>query len=257
MSDMDERYMNQSILRALEILELFSKENSLLGLRELSEGTGLHKSTVHRLVSTLASRGWLIRNAEGKYRPGIRLLTIAQLINENITSVTEVRPILKKLAEITGELTLLSMWDGENVICVDKVDSRSQQSLQVTSAIGRTHPLHAGATGLAVLVGMPEDLAHRILEGRSLKAYTERTRTSPDHVMELYSRLKKQGYVVSAGQVDPGVTGIAMPLWFPYEKAYGSIGVTIPESRMSDTELERILTALQEAVKQIQISIGT
>ena len=254
---MDKKYMNQSILRALEIMEQFSTEDPSLGLKDVSERVGLHKSTAHRLLTTLESRGWLIREPEdGRYRPGIRLLTIAQLVDESITSVRTVRPILKHLAETVSELTVLSMWDGEDVICVDKVDD-SRRSLRVTSAIGRVHPLHAGATGFAVLLAMPEDEARKILQNRERKAYTEKTETDLERLMDAYRRLRKQGYVISTGQVDREVTAIAVPLWFPYEKTCGSIGVTIPESQTTDSLVAKILSSLQEAARQIQDSLGS
>ena len=255
---MDKRYMNQSILRALEIMELFGQKGTSLGLKEISEATGLHKSTAHRLLWTLESRGWAARDAlSGKYRPGIRMLTIARWVDEEgINSVKEVRPILNRLAETCRELILLSMWDGEDVICVDKVDASREQTLKVTSSVGQKHPLHTGATGFSVLMAMSEEEALGNLQGKELRAYTERTKTRLEQVMDAYRRMQDWGYVFSSGNVDPGVAGIGMPLWFPYEKTCGSIGVMIPESRASEPELKRLLACLQEAVGQIHELLG-
>ena len=247
---MDAKYFNQSILRALDILEAVGREDGPIGLSDLSRKVGLHKSTVHRLALSLESRGWLAREAEsGRYRIGIRFVTVARSGNAG-DSFGEIHPLLAELSEEINETAILSVWDGRKVICVDKVET--SRRIQISSRIGNSFPICAGGTGFAVLIGMPEEMARDIMENTELVAYTPRTVTDPEKLLERYREMKKRGYVISSGQVDPGVTGIAMPLYFPYEQSYGSIGVVLPEMRADVETVECIVLALSRSRDRIR-----
>ncbi len=237
-----ERYFNQSILRALDILEAVGRENGPVGLSELSRKVGLHKSTVHRLALSLESRGWLTKEAEsGRYRIGVRFVTVARSGNAG-DSFREIHPLLAELSEKIDETAILSVWDGREVICVDMVET--SRRIQISSRIGSSFPICAGGTGLGVLIGMPEDMVLEIVSKTELVAHTARTITDPEELVGRYREMRNAGYVLSSGQVDPGVTGIAMPLYFPYEQSYGSIGVVLPDARAEGGTVERIVREL-------------
>jgi DNA-binding IclR family transcriptional regulator len=244
-----EKYFNQSIIRALDILEAVGKSGGSIRLSELSRIVGLHKSTVHRLVLSLESRGWLSRGEDGKYRIGIKFLTIAKS-GDNEGSLKIIRPILANLSEKTQETAILSIWDGKEVICVDKVET--SKKIQISSTIGSSFPIHAGGTGFAVLIGMPEDMALEALSCVELIEYTPHTIIDRKKLVENYRIMKELGYVITTGQVDPGVQAIAMPLYFPYEQCYASIGVVLPEMRADEETTEKIIRELQRCCEQIQ-----
>lgn len=245
-----EKYFNQSTLRALDILEAVGKEGAPVGLSALSRIVGLHKSTVHRLVLSLESRGWLVREMEsGKYRLGIKFATV---LGQGAvgSSFQAIHPLLVQLSEKVHETVILSIWDGRDVVCVDKVET--DQRIQVSSHIGRNFPIHAGGTGLGVLVGMPEAMVLEILEKTELTEYTSRTLTDREAILACCREMKKLGYVISTGQVDQGVTGIAMPLYFHYEQCYGSIGVVLPEMRADGETLKKIVRELEHGCTLIR-----
>jgi len=250
----EEKYFNQSILRALDILETVGKSDSPIRLSELSRMVDLHKSTVHRLVLSLESRGWLTREeGSGKYRIGVKFLTIAKN-GDGGGSVKEIHPILADLSEKTQETAILSIWDGKEVICVDKVETN--RKIQISSQVGGSFPIYAGGTGFAVLIGMPEDMAFEVLSRVNFKKYTPQTITDREKITERYRAAKELGYVISVGQVDPGVRAIAMPLYFPYEQCYASIGVVLPEMRADEETTKKIICEMQRCCEQIQSKLG-
>lgn len=237
-----EQHLTQSALRALDILEAVGKEGRPIGLSELARRIGLHKSTVYRLVTSLQIRGWLTKEAEsGKYRLGIKFLTV--LGHGNVGSAfQEIHPLLEQLSEKIHETVILSVWDGREAICVDKVET--DQRIQVSSHVGSSFPIYAGGTGWSLLIGMPEETAREVLANTELKPYTERTLTDLQKIMERYHEMKRLGYAVSTGQVDQGVVGIGMPIYFPYEQCYGSVGVVAPEMRVTGEIQARIIKEL-------------
>ena len=246
----NERYMNQSILRALDILEAVGDEEAPISLSQLGRKIGLHKSTVHRLVLSLESRGWLARNAEnGKYRIGVKCMTVGKSRNAK-GSFEEIHPLLVRLAEEVRETAILSVWDGNEVVCVDLVEA--PQKIHISSRVGSSFPIYTGGTGFAVLTGMPEEEAMEILDRIELKAYTPLTLIAREEIRKRYREAKERGYVTSMGQVDPGVMGIAVPISIPYERYYGSIGVVLPDQRADEQTVSRIIQVLKECAGELQ-----
>ncbi len=242
------RYLNQSVLRSLNILEIFAKNPSPLAIPEIARRVGLHRSTVHRLLLTLEYAGWL-RKIFGTetYALGLKVLTMADRAGSSLTSLSMVRPFLDELAQTTGETAVLSMADKIGAVCVDKIES--SQRLKISSEIGQYFPLHAGGTGFAVLLGMPEEEVSAFLFRQPLPSFTDKTETDPDKLLERYRAMKKNGYAVSTGAVDPGVTGIAAPVFFSAENAYGSVGITMPAGRATEVVLSRMVGAVLETAE--------
>ena len=238
------KYLNYSILKALQILETFGSSAPELSLPEISKRVELPRSTVHRLVVTLETAGWLrkIPNTE-KYTLGLKVATLGDIANQNISSKDVIRPILEELAEKTGETVILSRSDnGCASMCIDKIES--SQRIKISSTIGQYFPLCSGATGFAVLLGMPEAVAREILFSTPLIKHTNNTITDPNRLFELYLDMKSKGYAITTGVVDEGVTAIAAPIYFMKENAYGSLGVVLPENRATEdvkTELSKIV----------------
>ncbi|HCL80032.1 MAG TPA: hypothetical protein DIC53_08730 [Synergistaceae bacterium] len=253
------RYLNQSILRSLQVLESFAGPHTVLSISDIARRIGLHRSTVHRLVLTLESVGWLrkIPDTE-KYTLGIKVAILGQFAQHEMSSCQALRPLLNDLAAETGETAILSMFDGNNVLCVDKIESSHR--LKISSEIGQHFPFYAGATGFAVLLGMPEGEVQSLLFRQPLTAFTEKTETVPEKVLERYRTLKQAGYVVSTGAVDPGITGVAAPLFFFKENVYGSVGVTMPEHRAKGDGfqgiVQKVLRTAEAMSKMIGVSQG-
>lgn len=251
------KYLNYSILKALQILETFASSAPELSLPEISKRVELPRSTVHRLVITLETAGWLrkIPNTE-KYTLGLKIATLGDIANRNTSSKDIIRPILEELATKTGETVILSRSDnGRASMCIDKIES--SRIIKISSTIGQYFPLCSGATGFAVLLGMPEDMAREILFNTPLVKHNKNTITDPEKLFEMYLTMKSNGYAITNGVVDEGVTAIAAPIYFTKEKAYGSVGVVLPENRATEevkSELSQIvLETAQRINKKINI----
>lgn len=226
-----------------------------LSIPEISKKIGLHRSTVHRLVVTLESAGWLhkIPDTE-KFALGLKALALSGVADDEISSQQIVRPFMETLAALSGETVALCMSDGISATCVDKVESF--QTLKISANVGQDFPFHAGATGFAVLLGMPPEQAKRILERAPLKQYTEQTETDPARVFEKYLKARKDGFIVTRGTVDAGVTAIAAPLYFPRERSYGSVSLIMPENRATEAVVAKYIKKLCETVEEIRHRVG-
>lgn len=245
------RYTNQSLVRGLMILEQFYLAPGALGVSDLSRLTGLHKSTVHRLVTTLEEIQWLQRTDSDKFQIAIKPIVLGRKAAQQVASLTATHSFIRELRDRLQETVVMTMLIEGDIVCVDKASS--YQSLNCSSEIGKVYPPHAGATGFGVLLGMDELEARAFLERQPLERFTDRTITDVDELMRRYRADRQNGYTMASGHRDTGITGIAVPLWFPAEQTYGCIGVLTPDYRFSDEAKNTIISELKKTAEKIRI----
>ena len=93
----------QSIDRALSIIETLAGEKEGLGVTEISTRVGLHKSTVHRLLSALGERGYVEQRSGGAYRLGMKIVELSSLYLNQVELKTEAQPYLRRLLQLTKQ----------------------------------------------------------------------------------------------------------------------------------------------------------
>ena len=234
-------YYNQSIKRAIQIMHLFNSQEKELSLAEISRKMDIHKSIVYRILITLESEGWLVKNPEtNKYMLGIKLLLLSSVVLDDLVVRKTALPIMKKLSAETGETVVLTMYSDGGAICI-----------KITSQVGKFFPLHAGATGLAVLMGMPDEIRKEILKRKPLEKFTEKTETDPDKIIKLVEEAKKDDYIISVGSVDPGVVAIGIPINFTQGNIFMGLSITGPEYRFDEQKISFVVDELKKAKKEI------
>ena len=177
------RYRIQAIERAVSILNAFSPEDPELGVTELAERLGLHKSTVHRFMVNLDAAGLVERNPRtGRYRLGLRIFELGGLVMQQMNLWDEALPFLEGLVHDTGETGHLAVLDGGEAIYIERVEAR--RALRVPSAIGRGYPAHATNLGKVLLADLPRER----VDGDRGRARPGRLHAPHDHRPRLGSR---------------------------------------------------------------------
>ena len=183
-----------------------------------------------RLTGPQLSFNFTIR----KYLLGVKLLSLSSVILEDLSVRKIAQPIMKHLSSVTGETIVLAMYSDDGAICIEKIESVN--SVKTTSQVGKYFPLHAGATGLAVLMGMPIEQIKDILYKKPLEKYTDRTITEPEKIIEMILSAKEKGYIISSGTVDPGVMAVGTPLNFTQENLFMGLSITGPKYRFEKND---------------------
>ena len=128
----------QTLDRTLDIIELLAISAQGMGVTEIGQKLGLHKSTVHRLINALVHRGYIEKDQKsGLYKIGLKFIEISSLHLHQLELKTEAAPIMRHLAEMTGQVTHLAILDKTEVV-YRKVDVI--QSLRLYSRIGKRLP---------------------------------------------------------------------------------------------------------------------
>ena len=166
----------QSIDRALSIIETLAGEKEGLGVTEISTRVGLHKSTVHRLLSALGERGYVEQRSGGAYRLGMKIVELSSLYLNQVELKTEAQPYLRRLLQLTKQPVHLAMLDGLEIIYIDKIETI--HSIRMYSQIGRRSPALCTATGKALLSGLPDAELCEKIRSTKLPTYTSRSITT-------------------------------------------------------------------------------
>jgi DNA-binding IclR family transcriptional regulator len=248
----------QPLARGIELLtHMIESPKDAHGVRELAGHLGVSPSTAHRLVTDLEKLG-LVRRAENgtSYRLGLEFLRLAWLTTDRYPSQELALGVLQDLVDKTGESAFSSLYDDQRHQMMFTSNVESDHPLRYSFPLQRWMPLHGGASGLAILAFLPEDVQHDIAHG-PLEQLTPDTLTDPDELLERLAQIRQDGYAVSHGERIGGAVAIAAPLFglVPGNVA-GAAGITIPESRFDESRTDEFVRAVREAAAQITANIS-
>ncbi|MCR4431294.1 MAG: IclR family transcriptional regulator [Tepidanaerobacteraceae bacterium] len=244
----------QSIERALKILEEMAEEREGLGVTEISRRLALHKSTVHRLLSTLMIFGYVEKDHyTEKYRLGMKLLYLGGAILERMDLRREAHELLKQLSKEVNETVHLVVPDGRSVIYVDKIDS--SRTIRMYSQIGRRAPMHASAVGKVILAFYPEDFAREIVD-EGLEKYTPKTITDPGELMEHLKTVRARGFAVDDEENEEGIRCIGAPIFDYSGKVVGALSISGSTVTVTPDKLNCFIEKAIECASRISKKMG-
>lgn len=229
--------------RALQILNAFSLDSRQWGISELARETGLEKSQTHRMVATLAARGFLIADpVSRRYGLGPRLVALGRVAEQ--TSFA--RTVLLGLARRCHASAVFCQPEGAFYRCVAAIDSPGVLSATI---VGEQIPGYGGgATGDAIFAHLPEEQVRELL-GRELRRPDGTPGESWEQLLKRYDEIRRSGIAVSFGEYDPRVAAVAAPV--VVEGAIiGSVSVLAPRQEMRDV-LELISAAVMDAASRL------
>jgi DNA-binding IclR family transcriptional regulator len=169
--------MNQSgtqvLDRTFDILEMIAEDKSGIGLSDIVLRLKLSKSTVHRILTALCTRGFIEKTPDKTYKLGLKMLEISSVYLNDIELKTEARAYLLEITKKIGFPVHLAIRDDMNVVYIDKVDI--QNNIRIYSQIGKRVPLHCTALGKILLSDIPERELMIILDNIEFEKFTEKT----------------------------------------------------------------------------------
>ena len=238
--------MIQSVDRALTILNILGSGGKRLN--DVASQLGVDKSTASRMLTTLAANGFVRRDTEsGLFGLGVQLAVLGQAFHQTFRPGREVGRLLDRISQLCEETVAFTFYEAGEAIYMDKRDGT--HSLRTHSRIGHRAPLHAGASGKAILAFLPQEEAAELMSRESLKKFTEHTIVDACELEADLAQIRQRGYVISVEEIDIGTMGIGVPLlnWDGYP--VGAISVSGPCLRFDDAKKADIITLLQETVK--------
>ncbi len=244
----------QSLDRALDVLEALAVGGEH-GLSDLSGRVGLHPSTVHRLLSVLVVRGYARPCGGGRYALGAQALRLAAGAAASQSDLgAQARPLLRALAERSGETTNLLLPLDDAVVYVDQVASRHM--VRMFTQLGAHAPLYCTAGGKAILAARSAADLEAYLARTRLTPRTAHTLTTPAVLAADLDAVRERGYSVDEGEMEDGVRCVAAPVLDASGHAVAALSISGPASRFSAARIEEILPALLAATAELSARLG-
>jgi len=240
---------NTTADRALDILLLFNEQPVLTAI-EVAERLNMSPSTTYRYLSSLRSYGLIEEgDTSGEFRLGPAIFQLARTARKGLGLSEIALPVMRELVAQTGESALLTRCSGRHVVCIERVES--PHNVRFSYERGHVLPLHAGASAKVLLAYLKPSEIDTALNAEDLPRYTEHTVTDPDLLRAQLKDIRAAGYVVSEGEVDMGVRGVAAPIFGTNEQVIAGISVAGPMFRLHDAALPTVIAAVRSAAQVI------
>lgn len=241
------KYQIQALERALDVLYMVA-ETPDLPLRELAARCRTSSSQTLKIVSTLESRGLVIKGADKTYRLGHAAMRLGHLASVLRPVVSAAGMTLDWLREETQESVHLVVREGLEAVIADVRES--PQAVRIVAEIGKRGRLHAGASGKLFLAFDDPSLLTVALEG-PLHAYTEKTLTDPKAIREVIVRVRREGVCVALGDYEEDAFSVAAPILDRTSRMVAAVAVAGPLSRLDQPREACYSTVVKQAAQRI------
>lgn len=153
---------HRALSRGMRLLEAIAETQGGATITELSELTGIDKSSVSRLITTLADIGYVARVESRKVVLTGRVLGISKGFQTQYNLSVIARPYLIELRDQVDETVILTIRQRNHTVSVDQVDP--EHPFRMVPHVGNSAPLYATAAGRAILFALPVSEQHRIMD---------------------------------------------------------------------------------------------
>lgn len=243
----------QSVERAFALLEAMSRRDRGSGVTELADDSGLSPSTIHRLLQTLVSGGYVRREPGRLYALGSGLIRLGEQATLGVA--TWCLPLLTQLVGQLGESVNLAGLSGDEVVYLAHVPSA--QSIRMFTEVGSRVPAHSTGVGKAMLAQLDHDDLSALLERTGMPAVTPHTHTGPDALEAELTVIADRGFAMDEQENELGVRCVAVAA--PSSRSEGSrLGVSMsgPASRVTDALVDRAVPLLTRVATTISEEVS-
>jgi DNA-binding IclR family transcriptional regulator len=211
---------------------LVSLADGPLSVVKLSERTGVSKPTVYRILNTLDSGGFVIRDpVRREYSLGPALIGLGRATRNSAELIRRVRPYLRELHDKYNETINLGVLSHGKIIYLDILESRERLRVTVPMVVANNY--HTTALGKAILAAMPEDSALKMIDEETLPMRTRNTLISQEQLLTTIRKSRSFGYAIDNEEDEIGFRCVAAPILNSNNFPIAAISVTAPTSHRS------------------------
>ena len=255
--DATDPLFNQTVQKALSILEVFGSEKTALNLTEIGLAVGMTKSSAQRCTHTLERLGYLRRDPQVKrWVLTPRALGIAHAYLSGHVLLEQATTHLIDLNQTCGESVSLSEPDDTDMVYIARFPSHKRFLIHMP--VGRRLPMYCAGAGRAYLSALPRAEAQRIVRRSTLRPFTPMTLTDPKQILRQIDAAREAGYAWTAQEYYRGDLTIAAPVLGPDGLPVAAINISAPTSRWTLEEMRSQLSSvLLETARAASGSIVT
>ena len=241
----------QVIERLFSLMDVLASREEAISLKEISEKTGLHPSTTHRILNDLTIGRYVDRPEAGSYRLGMRLLELGNLVKARLNVRDAAMTPMRELHKLIQQPVNLSMRQGDEIVYVERAYSE-RSGMQVVRAIGGRAPLHLTSVG-KLFLSIDDPLKVRSYATRTgLSGHTRNSITQLPVLERELSKVRQYGIARDNEELEMGVRCIAAGIYDDQGKLLAGLSISAPADRMD----EEWLPKLQATADEISQALG-
>jgi DNA-binding IclR family transcriptional regulator len=242
------------IVNAVAVLRTFTADEPLLGVTEIANRVGLHKSTVSRILATFEQEHLVERDAETRrFRLGLGLIAVAGPLLAELEERRVAYPVLRELSEQTGETSALMVWSGDESICVEQIASRHQ--IKHTTPLGARYSDAFSASVQVFLAQEPEPRVRSLLSSGAI-SYPGLDEPSLDAYLVRLKDDARRGWAINYGETSIDEVGLAAPVFDHRGEIVAAVLIPAPRFRVSQDRLQALGESCAAAAAKVTARLG-
>jgi DNA-binding IclR family transcriptional regulator len=241
----------QVIERLFSLMDVLASREDAISLKEISEKTGLHPSTAHRILNDLTIGRFVDRPEPGSYRLGMRLLELGNMVKARLNVRDAALAPMRELHKLIQQPVNLSMRQGDEIVYIERAYSE-RSGMQVVRAIGGRAPLHLTSVG-KLFLSVDEPMKVKSYATRTgLSGHTKNSITQMPILERELSKVRQYGIARDNEELELGVRCIAAGIYDDQGKLLAGLSISAPADRLDEAWLPK----LQATAEEISSSLG-
>ena len=242
------------IVNAVAVLRTFTADEPLLGVTEIANRVGLHKSTVSRILATFEQEHLVERDAETRrFRLGLGLIAVAGPLLAELEERRVAYPVLRELSEQTGETSALMVWSGDESICVEQIASHHQ--IKHTTPLGARYNDALSASVQVFLAQEPEARVRSLLSSGVI-THPGADQASLDAYLLRLKEDTRRGWAINYGETSLDEVGLAAPVYDHRGEVVAAVLIPAPRFRVSQDRLQALGESCAAAAGKVTARLG-
>ncbi|WP_306031180.1 IclR family transcriptional regulator [Stappia sp. MMSF_3263] len=242
--------INGSVVKAFEILKLFSEQRPLLSASDVVAELGINAITAHRFLKTLEHVGAVVAEARGVYRLGYLFADLGDRVLRDDALAQVIQPHLNRVTNQINEAAMATVFRGDMVVCVAR--SVSRRALSVDIRVGSRLEAYCTAHGKLWLAHLPEAERRRYFADVRRIRFTRNTLMEEAVLAKELEAIAARGHAINDCEREDGIRAVAVPVRTRSGRMIAGLSVFGPSPRMEDA----VIDASREALLQAAADIG-
>lgn len=241
----------QVLERMFTLIDVLASREDAIPLKEISDRTGLHPSTAHRILNDLTIGRFVDRPESGCYRLGMRLLELGNLVKARLNVRDAALAPMRQLHKLIQQPVNLSVRQGDEIVYVERAYSE-RSGMQVVRAIGGRAPLHLTSTGKLFLAADDPQKIRSYAARTGLAGNTRNSITQLPALERELAKAQQYGIARDNEELELGVRCMAAGVFDDQGQMIAGLSISAPADRLDDHWLPK----LQATAAEISAALG-
>lgn len=243
-----------SLSRMLAILDLFTEATPVWSAEGIVQQLGYSRPTGYRYLRELCAAGLLVRLSGGAYHLGPRIIELDWHIRSTDPVLRAGQQAMRELADKTGCHVLLSRIYGTRILHVHH--EPGVDAMRLVFARGVPLPLFRGATAKAIVAHLPRERLQRLYATHRQAIAAAWLGRSWEEFRDEMADVRRAGYVITDGELDPQASGIAVPVFGDGTEPIGALTLVTLHRRFALLDRAALVETVTGAARRISAAVG-